>query len=78
MSLLDTYDTFNFMLMLVFLYLFLFTFIIIIINNVKKRRLNNQYNPPDSDNSDNSNQTKSTLQQCNPKTEGGFFSWLGF
>ena len=39
MTILDTYDDFNFMVILLFIYLFIFIFILIIINNMKHRRL---------------------------------------
>ena len=42
MSILDTYDDFNFTVILLFLYICLFTFIVIIINNVKRKRLYQQ------------------------------------
>ena len=37
MSILDTYDDFNFTIILLFLYIFLFAFMVIIINNRKNR-----------------------------------------
>jgi len=42
MSILDTYDDFNFTIILLFLYIFLFAFMVIIINNRKKRLMYEQ------------------------------------
>jgi len=42
MSILDTYDDFNFTIILLFLYIFLIAFIVMIINNRKKKLMYEQ------------------------------------
>ena len=61
MSILNTYDDFNFMIILLFLYVFLFLFMVIIINNIKSRKqLNkNMYS--------SINNTPNSTLQCIPR-----------
>ena len=68
MTILNTYDDFNFMLILLFLFIFLFSFMLMIINNTKTRRLNQQYINLGSNinNSNNSTNANPTLQ-CIPR-----------
>ena len=65
MTILNTYDDFNFMLIILFLFIFLFSFMLMIINNTKTRRLNKYYTNLES-NINNSSTANPTLQ-CIPR-----------
>jgi len=67
MSILDTYDDFNFTIILLFLYIFLIAFIVMIINNRKKRIINEpQFESKTNNGNENENDTIQK-QECIPR-----------
>ena len=64
MSMLNTYDDFNFMIIALFIYIFLFGFIIIIINNRKSRKLYDQQFNSIQNSNRNSNRNSNSIESA--------------